>query len=84
MIGWGIIPRRKDATLFTVRFWKEAAERAIKTFAEVAATMIGANAVSVTELDWEQIVGLGATAALVSVLVSVASSGHGPEGPSLV
>jgi hypothetical protein len=46
--------------------------------------MIGADAVSVMDLNWQQIVGLAGTAALVSVLTSVASAGHGPEGPSLV
>ena len=85
MIGWGIIPRRKDTILFhTAKFWKETAERAIKTFAQSALAMISADAVSVIELDWEAIVGIGATAAVISVLTSVASAGSGPEGPSLV
>ena len=71
------------STLRTSRFWLAAAERAAKTMAQSLVALIGANAVAVTDLDWPQLLGVSATAALVSILTSIASAGVGPHGPSL-
>jgi hypothetical protein len=71
------------STLLTSRFWLAAAERAAKTMAQSLVALIGANAVAVTDLDWPQLLGVSATAALVSILTSIASAGVGPHGPSL-
>ena len=69
----------------TGAFWLAAAERAVKTAAQVAAALIGTGAVGITELDWAQIGSVAATAAVVSVLTSLASDRLGSQpGPSLV
>lgn len=68
----------------TGQFWAAALERAVKTAAQVAAALIGTGAVGITELDWAQIGSVAATAAVVSVLTSLASDRVGLPGPSLV
>lgn len=54
-------------------FWAGTAERAIKTLAQAALAMIGTNAVDITRLDWEHVLAVAATAAVVSVLTSLAT-----------
>lgn len=68
----------------TAQFWAATLERAVKTAAQVAAALIGTGAVGITELDWAQIGSVAATAAVVSVLTSLASDRVGRPGPSLV
>lgn len=52
--------------------WAKAAGiRAVKTAAETAVSLIGANAVNIVSLDWPNIVGVCATAGIVSLLVSL-------------
>lgn len=70
--------------MFDFQFWIAASERALKTLAQTLVALIGANAVSVMELDWAQMLGVAATAAVVSVLTSLASAPFGNSGPSLV
>lgn len=66
------------------RFWVSSAERAIKTFAQALVALIGTSAMSIVELDWTQMLGISATAAVVSILTSIASANFGPNpGPSL-
>ena len=66
------------------RFWQATAERAVKTFAQALIALIGTSAMSIIELDWAQMLGVSATAAVVSILTSVASANFGPNyGPSL-
>lgn len=66
------------------RFWVSSAERAIKTFAQALVALIGTSAMSIVELDWMQMLGVSATAAVVSILTSIASANFGPNpGPSL-
>ena len=64
-------------------FWLAAAERAIKTFAQALVALFVAG-VTVLTIDWQQGLAVAGTAALVSLLTSVASLRVGPfEGPSL-
>lgn len=65
------------------KFALSALERAVKTFAQTLAALIGANAVNVIDIDWPALAGISATAAVVSLLTSVASYGIGAPGPSL-
>lgn len=62
-------------------FWKAAAERAIKTFAQslVAALSIG---VGLLDAPWVAALSTAAMAAVMSILTSMASAGSG-GGPSL-
>lgn len=69
----------------TVSFWKATAERAVKAFAGAALTLFGAGPLNVLSIDWETTLGLSAGAAVVSLLLSLASSQVGISGtPSLV
>jgi hypothetical protein len=70
--------------MFDQRFWIAAAERAIKTFAQSLLALIGTGAVGIMNLDWLQMLGISATATLISVLTSVVSANFGKNpGPSL-
>lgn len=69
--------------MFTAPFWKAAFERAVKTFAQTLAALVGANAVNVIDVEWAALLGISATAAIVSVLTSLASNKVGAPGPSL-
>lgn len=57
-------------------YWKEwmraALIRAVKTFCQGLATLIGTDMVNIVELNWPQMIGVSATMALLSVLTSVA------------
>ena len=59
--------------MLTVAFWKAAAERAVKTAAQTLILLIGAGTVGITALNWPELLGLTGTAALLSVLTSLAS-----------
>ena len=64
-------------------FWVAAGERAVKTFAQSLVALFAAG-VTILNIDWQQGLAVAATAALVSVLTSVASVRLGQfEGPSL-
>lgn len=74
------------STLSSTFFWKESAERAIKTFAQSLLATVGVGAaVPVWGLNWGESLGIAVTATILSVLTSVASIGVAEEGtPSLV
>lgn len=55
----------------TKQWWKAAGIRAIKTFAQTAVAMIPV-AVSVTEVNWLAVIGTAVTAAILSLLTSLA------------
>ena len=64
-------------------FWIAAGERAVKTFAQSLVALFAAG-VTILNIDWQQGLAMAATAAVVSVLTSVASVRLGQfEGPSL-
>ena len=65
-------------------FWIASSERAIKTFCQALVALFVAG-VTVLTIDWQQGLAVAATAAVASVLTSVASYSVGPFlGPSLV
>lgn len=70
--------------MWTRKFWKDAVERAIKSFAQTAVVLVGSDLVSIVDLDGGYIVGASVTMALVSVLTSIGSAPVGPvESASL-
>lgn len=70
--------------MFSHQFIKDAAERAIKTAAQAILAVFVAG-VTIMSVDWVDTLAIGATAALVSVLTSIASAGvRNPESASLV
>lgn len=71
----------------TLSFWKDAAVRAVKTFAQVVLALLGTGYVGITSLDWAHLLGVASTAALASVLTSVSSLstvGSKPDTGALV
>lgn len=65
-------------------FWRETAERAIKTAAQALLALLTVG-VTVFDLDWVAALQISVTAAFASVLSSIASAGFGERGsPSLV
>ena len=55
----------------TKKWIKAAAVRAVKTMAQTAVSLITVGNL-ITELDWVSIIGISATAGVVSMLISVA------------
>ena len=58
--------------MFTGKFWRDAAERAIRTAAQSAIAAIGTTAV-VQDINWEIVGGTTLTATLLSLLMSIAA-----------
>lgn len=77
----------KGITMFTKKFWIEASERAIKTFAQTFLGIAAAESVfDVTIADWQTLLGVSLGATLLSYATSIVSSNIGPrkDSPSLV
>ena len=72
--------------MWTLAFWKEALERAIKTAAQtLAALWVVGNVFNVLTVDWSQSLGIALGAMVLSFLTSLGSAGIGPAGsPSMV
>jgi len=69
-------------TIFTVAFWKAAAERAVKSAIQGAITAgIGAAQFDAIHADWETIGGAALSMAVLSVATSILSDFDG-GGPS--
>jgi len=54
-----------------VKYWKAVGIRAVRTFAQGMLGALGTTAVGVTEIDWVGAASIGATAAIVSVLMAL-------------
>ena len=72
--------------MWTGIFWKQAAERAVKTAAQAALAFFVVGTTQFVDVDWSVVAGGAAVAAIASVLTSLASAPFGPdpESPSLV
>jgi ABC-type enterochelin transport system permease subunit len=72
--------------MWSTSFWAAAAERAVKTAAQVTIAFLGADAINAFNVDYQRVAGIALGAAVVSVLTSLASAQAGPvKGtPSLV
>lgn len=66
--------------MLTRSFWKDALERAVKTFAQAAAALLTADGIGLTDANWVQIASVAGMAAVVSILTSVASAPVGTPG----
>jgi ABC-type lipoprotein release transport system permease subunit len=60
--------------MFTKSFWLDAAERAVKTFAQALLAVFLVAGTTVLNADWEQAFAVAGTAVLVSLLTSVVSA----------
>lgn len=71
--------------MWTVKFWRETAERAIKTAAQAALAFFVIGQTDLMSLDWLVVLSGAGVAAIASILTSLASSPFGTPGtPSLV
>ena len=71
--------------MWTVGFWKQTAERAVKTAAQASAAFFVVGSTGVADVDWATVGGVAGAAAVASVLTSLASAPFGPaDSPSLV
>jgi hypothetical protein len=73
-------------TMFTKKFWIEASERALKTFAQFILVLGAAGTLNVFTADWKTNIGLALGGALLSYATSLVSANIGPDkgSPSLV
>lgn len=54
-----------------VQFWKDSTWRGFRTFCQTLAAMLGGQAVNILTADWMSMLSVSATAALVSLLMSI-------------
>jgi len=71
--------------MWTSIFWRQTAERAVKTAAQAGAAFFVVGSTGVADVDWATVGGVAGAAAVASVLTSLASAPFGPaDSPSLV
>ncbi len=76
---------RKEAAMFTYRFWQLASERAVKTFAQSLVAILSATGFGLLTAPWSTVLSTAGMAAVLSVLTSMASAPVGePNSPSLL
>jgi hypothetical protein len=67
--------------MWTTTFWKDAAERALKTAAQALLSLwVVGGAFNILTVSWGPALGVAAGAAVVSLLTSLVSSGIGEKG----
>lgn len=65
-------------------FWKDALERALRTFAEAAVALLTASGAGLLDSDLKQVVSVSGMAALIALLTSVSAGAVSPDtGASL-
>lgn len=64
------------------RWWKAAGIRALKTAAQTTVAAIGTAAVGILQIDWVSVLSLAATAAVLSLLTSLAGLPEIDESPA--
>lgn len=67
----------------TLKFWKAATERAIRTAAQSMLAVLGVGATGVLDAPWVGAASVAGMAAVLSLLTSIGASGIGPSGPGL-
>jgi hypothetical protein len=71
--------------MWSLAFWKDTAERAIRTAAQALLALWGTQVTGIMQVDWAQALSVAALAALSSVLMSLIATGVGDKGtPSFV
>lgn len=69
--------------MYSSVFWKATFERAVKTLAQSLIAVLAVGQTTILTVDWAQAGAVAATATVLSVLSSIASSAVGSPGPSL-
>lgn len=71
--------------MWTRIFWADAAERGVRTAAQVLVALYFAGETTILDVDWAQALAVAGTAAVVSVLTSIIATGVGdPSSPAIV
>ncbi len=73
--------------MWTLKFWKDAGERAVRTFAQVllAFLVIEGYQIGFEDVEWMRATSVGGVAATASVLFSIVGTGVGnPTDASLL
>lgn len=66
-------------------FVKDTAERVVRTFAQTALALLGANALNITDIDYAEVGGVAAGAALLTLLTCIAGGKWGGDlGPAAI
>lgn len=65
--------------MFTIKFWKDAGERAIRTAAQALIALWATDVSGVLAVDWVQAGSVSALAALMSILMSIVATGVGDK-----
>lgn len=68
------------SVLTSAQFWVDAAERAVKTVAQSAVALLGADASGLLTVDWGQVASVAGLAGVMSLLTSIASVNVGDKG----
>ncbi|PWW50276.1 holin [Actinokineospora spheciospongiae] len=66
--------------MWTKTFWKDAAERAVRTVAQAWAAALVADSTGVLDTDWAAGLSVAGMAGLLSVLLSIAGEAVVPTG----
>lgn len=61
-------------------YWLKVADRAVRTIAQAAASLIGADQMNWLTLDWVTVAKVSLIAGLLSVLMSMMTGGIGTKG----
>ncbi len=61
-------------------FWLNTLDRAIRTFAQVLITLLGAENIGIVDVDWLSVLSIALMAVLLSVLTSLATPNVVAEG----
>lgn len=70
---------------FGRNFWRQTAERAVKTAGQFAVALIPASGLNLLDVDWKVAIGTVAGGALLSIVTSVATASVGAQDdPSAV
>lgn len=70
--------------MWTTHFWRDVAERCIKTSAQVGAGLLTAEGAGVLDIDWKAWASVVALTAAYSVLTSIGSAPVGKRGTASV
>ena len=66
--------------MFTIKFWKDAGERAIRTAAQALLALWATDISGVLAVDWVKAGSVAALAALTSILMSIVATGVADKG----
>jgi hypothetical protein len=68
--------------MWTVKFWKSAVERAIRTVAQVLLSLIVVGETGFLDVDWMQAASVAGLSGLASILMSIVATGIGDHESS--